>query len=149
MTQSVFFPAHQKLGDLQYQFNKTLELAGCSPDHEAMSCLRAKTSRELQTVVNRALAFPGRASASRWYWTPCVDGDLIRDLPSAMFEQGNFIKVPLMLGTATDGKPRAHPILVVPYILPVFPYLLYIYIYPTFSPLCTSSLPSPYYLGCI
>ncbi|CAI4216471.1 unnamed protein product [Parascedosporium putredinis] len=59
MTQSVFFPAHQKLRDLQYQFNKTLELAGCSPDHEPMSCLRAKTSRELQTVVNRALAFPG------------------------------------------------------------------------------------------
>ena len=68
---------------------------------------RLVDERALQNA-NIPTPFPGRTDAPLplFYWTPCIDGKLLEDLPYRMFEQGRFIDVPILLGTDNDGKPR-------------------------------------------
>lgn len=103
-SQAVFFPTHPAVEDLGWQFNRTLERAGCADAEDAMTCLRGKSTDGLQNAANTVGSYQGRTSSPKFYWTPCVDGDLIEDTPSAMFESGRFIRVPLLLGTSTNGE---------------------------------------------
>ncbi|SPO00870.1 related to triacylglycerol lipase II precursor [Cephalotrichum gorgonifer] len=102
VAQSIFFPAHPRVDELRYQFNATLDRLGCEDADNPMACLRGLSKESLQQEGNQGQPFPGRSSGSRWYWTPCVDGDIMEDTPSAMFGSGKFITVPVMLGTTTD-----------------------------------------------
>ena len=106
VSESLFFPAQPYLSELEWQFDRVVQHAGCGAvDLGAqMKCLRGKDVAELQ-AVNLASAFPGRAAPPTplFYWTPCVEGDMIEDLPYLLFEQGRFIKVPVLFGTDTNG----------------------------------------------
>lgn len=103
-TEANFWPAQARVEDLAWQFNRTLEHVGCEDDEEPMACLRGKRKSKLQNRANIGEAYVDREDAPQFYWTPCVDGDLIEDSPSEMFESGKFIKVPVMLGTTTNGE---------------------------------------------
>lgn len=103
-TEAVFWPAQPRVEDLDWQFNRTLKRVGCEDADEPMTCLRSKSKRKLQIRANRGQPFVDRDSSPKFYWTPCVDGDLIRDPLSDMFKSGKFIHVPVMLGTSTDGE---------------------------------------------
>jgi carboxylesterase type B len=103
ISQSVFFPAQPYVSELEYQFDRTVRGMGCSDSGDKMACLRNKDAAALQ-AANSASPFPGRHGWPLFYWTPCVDGDLIRDLPYLMWGNGSFIKVPVVFGTTTDGE---------------------------------------------
>jgi acetylcholinesterase len=107
MAESVFFPAQPFVPELEYQFDRMVEQTGCdsAPPAQQMSCLRSKDSSSLQ-AVNYAQSFPGRQGPPLplFYWTPCIDGDFIRDLPYNLFQQGHFINVPILFGTSTNGN---------------------------------------------
>lgn len=107
IAESVFFPAQPFVPQLEYQFDRLANGTGCgqavaAPDQQ-MACLRALDTTTLQ-AQNVASAFPGRAGPPlpRFYWTPCIDGDLVRDLPYDMFAGGGFVRVPLLFGNDND-----------------------------------------------
>ncbi|KAJ0168518.1 putative secreted lipase [Colletotrichum tanaceti] len=101
MSESVFFPAQPRVPELEYQFDKTVEKVGCKDDKDQMGCLRGKDIKSIQDA-NLALPFPGRSASPRFYWTPCIDGDMLRDYPYRLYEKGSFIKMPVLFGTGTD-----------------------------------------------
>ncbi|EAQ90906.1 hypothetical protein CHGG_02841 [Chaetomium globosum CBS 148.51] len=106
MSQANFFPAQPFVEELEYQFDRVVRQTGCGQLHpsQQMACLRGKDVAVLQ-AANYAQPFPGRPDppVPLFYWTPCVDGDLLRDLPYRLFEKGHFIDVPVMFGTSTNG----------------------------------------------
>ncbi|RDW79619.1 hypothetical protein BP6252_04257 [Coleophoma cylindrospora] len=99
--ESVFFPTQPKVSELEFQFDSYATLAGCGGATDELTCLRAQNVSVLQTA-NVAMAFPGATGATIFYFTPCIDGDLIRQYPYLSFESGEFIDVPLMFGNAND-----------------------------------------------
>ncbi|KAK0612995.1 Alpha/Beta hydrolase protein [Bombardia bombarda] len=105
MAESVFFPGQPFVSELEYQFERVSEQLGCDSvgSDQQMSCLRSKDTAALQ-VANHAQRFPGRPEPPLplFYWTPCVDGDFLRDLPYRLFSQGSFIRVPFLAGTAAN-----------------------------------------------
>jgi carboxylesterase type B len=103
MLDSVFFPAQPPVAELEYQFSRTLETTGCDGDVDHMECLRSLDVATLQTAGNVVQSFPGREGLPNFYWTPTVDGEFLTDLPYELFRRGEFIKVPLLAGTDTDG----------------------------------------------
>lgn len=103
IAESNFWPAQPYLSDLEYQFDRTLETVACADADNKMNCLRGKSFKELQSA-NVPSPFPGRETSPLFYWTPCVDGDLLEDLPHVMYEQGKVLKVPVLSGSCTNGK---------------------------------------------
>jgi hypothetical protein len=106
MSESLFFPAQPPVRELEYQFDRVVSQTGCDgvARGQQMACLRAKDVAVLQSP-NYAQPFPGRPDPPMplFYWTPCVDGDFLRDLPYRLFEKGQFINVPMVFGTSTNG----------------------------------------------
>ncbi|KAI0199105.1 alpha/beta-hydrolase [Astrocystis sublimbata] len=107
--ESVFFPAQPFLHELEWQFNLTLERTGCDEGvggvaaDEAMDCLRDKSTEELQ-AANVPAAFPSAPPGSTplFFWTPCIDGALLPDLPYRLFEKGAFLDVAVIMGSTTN-----------------------------------------------
>ncbi|KAK3372532.1 Alpha/Beta hydrolase protein [Podospora didyma] len=105
MAESLFFPAQPFVSELEYQFDRVVRQTGCDglDPSQQMACLRSKPAGILQ-AVNFAQSFPGRLGGPMplFYWTPCIDGDFIQDLPYRMFREGKYVDVPLLFGTTTD-----------------------------------------------
>jgi acetylcholinesterase len=100
--ESVFFPAQPRLSELEWQFERFASSVDCDPSSErAMSCLRGLSAVTLQRA-NVMTPFPGRSGNPLFYWTPCVDGDLIQDLPYKLYSSGQFLHLPVLYGTDTD-----------------------------------------------
>ncbi|KAH7328803.1 Alpha/Beta hydrolase protein [Stachybotrys elegans] len=109
IAESIFFPAQPYLADLEWQYDRTIEAAGCSEADDRMSCLRNKSKKALQRI-NRPSPFPSQTINPLFYWTPCIDGEFLEDLPYHLFESGRFIKVPLLAGACTnEGSVFAPP----------------------------------------
>jgi acetylcholinesterase len=104
VAESVFFPAQPYVEELEWQFNMVSEQVGCGEGDDVMTCLRGQDTTTLQ-AVNVASPFPGRPGPPTplFYWTPCVDGVLVEDLPYILLEEGKFVKLPIMFGFDTDG----------------------------------------------
>lgn len=107
MSESLFFPAQPYVHELEYQFDRLVQQAGCSrvKPEEQLACLRSQNVTTLQ-AANHAQHFPGRDDGPLlpiFYWTPCVDGDFLQDLPYRLMRNGRFLKVPILFGTNTDG----------------------------------------------
>ncbi|KAK3396478.1 alpha/beta-hydrolase [Sordaria brevicollis] len=108
MSESLFFPAQPYLHELEYQFDRLVQQAGCSDvkPEDQLGCLRSQNVTTLQ-AANRAQHFPGREDDGPllpiFYWTPCVDGDFLPDLPYRLMRDGRFLKeVSILFGTNTD-----------------------------------------------
>lgn len=100
-------PTQPHKTELEWQYNRLVENVGC-PNQTAelqMRCLRGKTTEELQQS-NRPSPFPGQPSMQSplWYWTPCIDGSLIPDVPLNMYQRGQFIKIPMIVGNNENGR---------------------------------------------
>ncbi|OLN88615.1 putative secreted lipase-like protein 1 [Colletotrichum chlorophyti] len=101
MSESVFFPAQPRVPELEYQFDKIVESVGCKDDKDQLRCLRSKDIKTIQDV-NVMSPFPGRQLNPHFYWTPCIDGDLLQDYPYLLYKRGAFIKVPVLFGAGTN-----------------------------------------------
>ncbi|KAK5654972.1 hypothetical protein OQA88_6730 [Cercophora sp. LCS_1] len=99
ISESLFFPAQPPVSELEYQYTRVLRQTNCS----SLPCLRGLPSAVLQST-NLAQPFPSRTQPPNplFYWTPCIDGALLPDLPYTLFRNGNFIPVPVLFGTDTD-----------------------------------------------
>ncbi|KAK3936069.1 lipase 1 [Diplogelasinospora grovesii] len=103
IAESIFFPAQPPVAELEYQFQRVVEQTGCDSARDQMQCLRETDAAWLQ-AANRAQPFPGRDEPPLplFYWTPCVDGEFLQDIPYRLFQKGKFVNVPVLFGTTTD-----------------------------------------------
>ncbi|GFF73449.1 lipase 1 [Aspergillus lentulus] len=80
-------------------YRRLLAAVGCS----TLACLR---SADVSAIQKANLSSPDQGPTSYppglgKFW-PVIDGDLVRDRLYASFEQGKFIRVPLMVASDTD-----------------------------------------------
>lgn len=103
IAESVFFPAQPFVPQLEYQFDRLTGAVGCAAAADQLACLRQKDTATLQ-AQNVPSPFPGRTASPvpLFYWTPCIDGDFLRDLPYNLFASGRFVGVPLLFGNDND-----------------------------------------------
>lgn len=108
IAESIFLPTLPRVDELEWQFDRVANQTGCAQaaagPPQPMACLRGLAPAALQ-AVNVAQPFPGRSAMPLplFYWTPTVDGDLLPDRPQALYQQGKFVPVPVLIGTTTDG----------------------------------------------
>ncbi|KAK7715997.1 hypothetical protein SLS63_011174 [Diaporthe eres] len=101
--ESVSFATVLTVEESQYQYDNLALRLGCvGSSNETLACLRSKTAVELQDA-NYNIPYPGAASAPRYMYNPVIDGDLIRELTYTAFADGNFVKVPIIVGDDTNG----------------------------------------------
>jgi acetylcholinesterase len=67
--------------------------AGTVGTAASLDCLRALPFAELNAALNGTTASP---------WPPVLDGDFIADYPTNQLEQGNFPKIPILIGANSD-----------------------------------------------
>ncbi|CAK7241469.1 MAG: hypothetical protein STHCBS139747_002931 [Sporothrix thermara] len=112
VSESLFVPTLPQCTDVAYKFWRAVDAVCYSGDQEAwtvesaLACLRQQTMPVLQDVVNvgHALRYNGedRPGKAQFYWGPCIDGTLLADRPSVLFQNGQFVRVPMLYGLATD-----------------------------------------------
>ncbi|PLB49882.1 alpha/beta-hydrolase [Aspergillus steynii IBT 23096] len=103
IAQSPFWPTQRRVSDTEWQFNRFVKDAGCAKAPDALACLRSIDIKKLQ-AANIESPFPGTTDnpLTRWYFLPVIDDDLIVDRLYKLFDRGQFIKVPVMVGDDTD-----------------------------------------------
>lgn len=101
IVESLFLPTQPSVPELEWQLDRLLTQTGC----DDMSCLRGKDLGALQ-AFNVPSAFPGRTAAPLplFYWGPCIDRNFSQDYIYNLFDQGNFVDVPILIGTDNDGE---------------------------------------------
>ncbi|KPM41752.1 hypothetical protein AK830_g4796 [Neonectria ditissima] len=102
IAESTFFPGQQDASDLEYQYNSVISEAHCEGADDKMACLRGKSANDLQNI-NHSGPFNGRTGLPNFYWAPCTDGDFLRDTAYNMYGRGDFVKVPILFGSCTNG----------------------------------------------
>jgi cholinesterase len=101
--ESVSFATVLTPEESQYQYDALALRLGCTGGiASTLACLRSKTAVELQEN-NFNIPYPGAEAAPRYMYNPVIDGDFIRELTYTAFEEGSFIKVPVIIGDDTNG----------------------------------------------
>jgi carboxylesterase type B len=83
-----------------YRADNIMTKLGCT-DGDVMACMRNKTVYEISTVNINYLA-PGSTKTPISMWMPVVDGDVVRSGLWDAFNQGNFVRVPTIIGATTN-----------------------------------------------
>ncbi len=91
-------PSHlfQTMEQCYEKSKKQLEKIGCEENEEVVECLRSKPETAF------ALKSPNDLFSMGLLYSPCVDHYALPDLPLNLIAQGNYHKVPTMLGTTKD-----------------------------------------------
>jgi hypothetical protein len=82
----------------QYQYDALVSRAGCSSSSDTLNCLRGLSESELQ-AININIPTPGGTdSPPLFMYSNVVDGDFTIDFTYKLYEEGKFIKVPVIFG---------------------------------------------------
>ncbi|KAH0282182.1 triacylglycerol lipase-like protein [Aureobasidium namibiae CBS 147.97] len=96
-----FYPTVNNATFSQHQFDTLATTVGCGSASDKLACLRSVDINAIQQGdINGA--YPNQTLDSQYIWTPVVDGNFIQDLPLRMIQNGQFVKVPLIVGDVTD-----------------------------------------------
>ncbi|KAI1305081.1 vacuolar triacylglycerol lipase [Xylaria venustula] len=98
--ESISFATVLTVEESQYQYDNLALAAGCA-GNDSLACLRSKTAAQLQ-AVNTGSPYPGAPSSPIYPWNPVLDGDFVRNLTYDAFADGNFVKVPMIVGDDTN-----------------------------------------------
>lgn len=99
--ESAFLPRQPLVSELEFQFERFAQDAGCPGPADGLACLRSNDTLTLQ-AANKPSAYPEANESSHAYFTPCVDGDLLQDYPILLFERGKFVRCPCVFGDDSD-----------------------------------------------
>ncbi|KAJ5101233.1 hypothetical protein NUU61_003455 [Penicillium alfredii] len=103
VAESSFWPTLRTVAEMEFQYERFARDVGCHSADDVLACLRATDIKTIQ-MANVARPFPGGSSAPipLWYFLPVVDGTLIPGRLYSLFDQGQFIAVPLMVSDDTN-----------------------------------------------
>ncbi|KAF7712258.1 Carboxylic ester hydrolase [Penicillium ucsense] len=85
----------------QFVFDRLASRTGCEKSADPFACLRKLDIGTLQ-AQNIVSPYPGAPGNPLYLYGPTVDGDLVPDYTLKLFNQGKFIKVPVIFGDATN-----------------------------------------------
>lgn len=104
--ESVSFGPILTVDESQYQvdsFAKRLNCpTGVDSGKDTMTCLRSKSSTELQ-LQNHNIPYPGNQQSPLFMWNPVLDNALVSNYTYAAFDNGAFVHVPVIFGDDTNG----------------------------------------------
>ncbi|KAH6700606.1 lipase 2 [Leptodontidium sp. MPI-SDFR-AT-0119] len=91
---SLSFGRYRPISDHQKIYNNILAATNCSNSSDTLDCLRGVPFVALNNVFN--------SSTSGSLQAPVIDEDFIVQSPTTQLLNGQFLKVPLLIGTNTD-----------------------------------------------
>lgn len=100
--ESVSFSTILTTEQSQYLYEGFATRAGCAT-RDSLHCLRSKSAEELQKANINAQPFPGSQHPQLFPWNPVIDGNFITDLTYTAMENGDFVRVPVLMGDDTNG----------------------------------------------
>ncbi|CAK7268002.1 hypothetical protein SEPCBS57363_002877 [Sporothrix epigloea] len=112
VAESLYVPTLPQCTEVAYKFWRAVDAVCYKSSKEswsvatALACLRLQTLSVLQDLVNvgHPLQYHGEDCPGKplFYWGPCTDGILFADRPSVAFQDGRFVRVPMLYGVATN-----------------------------------------------
>ncbi|KAF5595190.1 cholinesterase precursor [Fusarium subglutinans] len=103
IAQSISFGSLLTEQESVYQFNTLGVRLGClGTKKNILDCLQVQPPRDIQRA-NKNLPNLGSTTPPLFMWTPSIDGKLVPNVTYQVFEEGKFVKVPLMAGDDTNG----------------------------------------------
>ncbi|KAJ5806185.1 uncharacterized protein N7503_003787 [Penicillium pulvis] len=85
----------------QFSYNRLVTRTGCNETENTLECLRGLDVSDLQSE-NIVTPLPGAPGNPLYLYSPTIDGDLVQDHTYTLFQQGKFIKVPVIFGDDTN-----------------------------------------------
>ncbi|KIY03260.1 uncharacterized protein Z520_01727 [Fonsecaea multimorphosa CBS 102226] len=111
--ESVSFAPILTVEESQYQYDNLAKSLGCAPrtassqdatvKDDTLSCLRSKTTAQFQAQTHNVPPYPGAQNPPLYMWNPVLDNALIQNYTYAAFDNGNFLRVPVLFGDDTNG----------------------------------------------
>jgi len=97
--ESPFWPTLRTVPEMEFQYQRLLQNSNC-PD---IQCLRSLSLDAFQAASPNS-PFPGGSDSPvpLWYWLPVIDGGLVPDRMYDLFQRGDFVRVPLLVGDDTN-----------------------------------------------
>ncbi|EXJ73775.1 uncharacterized protein A1O5_03537 [Cladophialophora psammophila CBS 110553] len=109
--ESVSFAPILTVQESQYQYDNFVKRLGCGPrttsqdstmKDDTLSCLRSKSTAELQ-AQNNNVPYPGARHPPLYMWNPVLDNEMIQNYTYVAFDNGDFIRIPVLFGDDTNG----------------------------------------------
>lgn len=88
----------------QSTYDDLVSKVNCSDTIDSLQCLREVPFEVLNSVLN------GTDGNSQYNFWPTLDGDMVRNWGSIQFDKGQFVKVPIMIGTNSDEGTAFGPV---------------------------------------
>lgn len=85
----------------QFAYDNLVIRTGCASNSDTLACLRNLDTATLQQE-NINTPFPKAQAAPLYMYRPTIDGDLVKDYTYRLFQQGRFVKVPVIFGDDTN-----------------------------------------------
>lgn len=95
-----FGPVFQ-VSESQFAYDRLVSRTGCKGYSNTLSCLRGLSINALQSQ-NIVSPLPGAPRNPLYLYNPTIDGDFVQDITYKLFEEGRFIKVPVIFGDDTN-----------------------------------------------
>ncbi|KAH8881667.1 alpha/beta-hydrolase [Thozetella sp. PMI_491] len=98
------------VSELKFAWDAFVRSAGCANETNTMACLRSLPWQVVQNAsvpvpypgTNTTVPSPPGVNPSSSYWSPSIDDDFFPAYQYDLFENGNFIKLPALVGGDTD-----------------------------------------------
>ncbi|KAH8819024.1 triacylglycerol lipase [Xylogone sp. PMI_703] len=87
----------------QYQYDALVERTGCSSSKDTLACLRNISAADLQAVNVNVPSPNGGGDPPLYMYSNVVDGDFTTDYTYRLYQEGKFIRVPVIFGDDTNG----------------------------------------------
>ena len=100
--ESVSFATMLSVSESQYQYDNLVQRVGCANSGDTLSCLRSQSAANLQ-LVNKNIPYPGAPNPPLYMWNPVMDNDMIQNYTRSAFENGEFLRVPVIFGDDTNA----------------------------------------------
>lgn len=103
VAESPFWPTERTVAEMKFQYDGFVKDVGCGGKEDPLSCLRSASIGAIQRA-DVPKPFPGgsKSPTPLWYFLPVVDGALVPDRLSRLFQQGKFLHVPLVVSDDTN-----------------------------------------------
>ncbi|KAL2869952.1 putative triacylglycerol lipase [Aspergillus lucknowensis] len=99
--ESQSFAPMYTVDEAQFAYDNLVIRTDCYNAPDTLACLRSLDTATLQKA-NIATQLPGAQDPPLYFYAPVIDDDLVPDYTYRMFEEGRFLRVPVIFGDVTN-----------------------------------------------